>query len=36
MEDFKPISGSCICGEIEYTIKSKPCLHTCHCKDCRK
>ena len=21
MEDFKPISGSCICGEIEYIIK---------------
>ena len=37
MEDFKPISGSCICGEIEYTIKSKPLFtHACHCKDCKK
>ena len=37
MEDFKPISGSCICGEIKYTIKSKPLFtHACHCKDCKK
>ena len=37
MENFKPISGSCICGEIEYTIKSKPLFtHACHCKDCKK
>ena len=37
MDDFKPISGSCICGEIEYTIKSKPLFtHACHCKDFKK
>ena len=37
MEDFKPISGNCICGEIVYTIKSKPLFtHACHCKDCKK
>ena len=31
-------SGSCICGEVKFTVKldEKPRVFNCHCIDCRK
>ena len=37
MANFKPISGSCLCGENQFEI-SQPAVetHHCHCSICRR
>lgn len=35
--DDSPIEGSCLCGEVSYTLKSELLfLYHCHCIECRK
>lgn len=37
MTEKKFASGQCLCGEVKYTISSKPLtMAQCHCNDCRK
>ncbi len=32
-----PLSGSCFCGAVRYTLTAPPMfVHCCHCRDCQK
>ncbi|MBI29255.1 MAG: hypothetical protein CMI95_05125 [Pelagibacteraceae bacterium] len=37
MNEAQNLKGSCVCGQVEYTIIDKPLFtQACHCKNCKK